>query len=1002
MSEPKLISPMLDGFAMGDPISDRHGVRCCPAMPNHNNERYIVKIISVPASQVQLQALLLTGAYNNEEAARDYFQGLAQGIVEETEILKTLANVEGFLPFDNCQVVPMEKEVGYDVYMLNPYRRSLARHFRRDNLTHLAAVNLGLDMCAALAVCRQSGYLYTNLKPENIFLCGDKEYRIGDIGFLRLDSLKYASLPQRCIGAYTPPEIVDAYSDINTTLDIYAAGLILYQAYNGGVLPFTDRAGSEPLPPPAFADYEMAEIILKACAPDPADRWADPMAMGQALVAYMQRNGANDTPIVTKVEEHDEETFAPESESEETDVANDISLPPVFTVLQEDQICLDEFYALIDSENTPNPDTEIDESLIFPEEDDESEDEDEDDEDLTNLSFLDSMVSDDTAPSEDMADDFSYGELSEDASDILSHADDLISHETPEGVIPPEPIDVPIPEPLPIVPEAVPEEEPEEEPEEVIQEQPEEEPEESSEDASEEEEYDFPVPKKDVAKKVITTVIILLIIAALAFGGWFFYKEYYLRNVTNLTLIGSENRLLVQVDANVADEFLTVICTDTHGNPLEAPVVNGQAEFTGLNPNMLYTVKVEVSGLRKLVGETSDNYTTPVQSNIVSFNAITGNEEGSVILSFTVDGMDADTWTITYSADGEPEQSVSFSGHMVNLSNLTTDKTYTFRISTQESIYITGSNTLEYTAIKPVFAENLAVVAYSGDSLKVSWNAPEGSQVTSWTVRCYSENGFDSTITVEGTTAEFTGITASDAHTVEVTAAGMSSPQRCYVTANAVTVTEVTGQCVDSVNLLVSWAYSGNKPAGKWMVIYTIDGNEQQNVLLSDNNSAVISNFVPNATYHITIQLEDGTTVFGQAVTTQTPEAASFSGYALKANNISGKLCKTPDVADWDRHDLADEDYTDTFAVGTKASVLLRSNRTYARSDDMINIMFIIRDAEGKLVSYNSLRQTWSNLWYRYNCELDIPAIPDAPGDYTLDVCFNGSVVFSSGLHITQ
>ena len=65
MSEPKLISPMLDDFAMGGPISDHHGVRCCPAMPNGSDKRYIVKVISIPASQVQLEAFLLTGIYSS-------------------------------------------------------------------------------------------------------------------------------------------------------------------------------------------------------------------------------------------------------------------------------------------------------------------------------------------------------------------------------------------------------------------------------------------------------------------------------------------------------------------------------------------------------------------------------------------------------------------------------------------------------------------------------------------------------------------------------------------------------------------------------------------------------------------------------------------------------------------------------------------------------------------------------------------------------------------------
>ena len=91
MSEPKLISPMLDAFDMGGPISDHDGVRCCPAMRKDSDEKYIVKIISVPASQTKLDALLLTGAYPTKEAALEYFKELADGIVEEKKILDDLA-----------------------------------------------------------------------------------------------------------------------------------------------------------------------------------------------------------------------------------------------------------------------------------------------------------------------------------------------------------------------------------------------------------------------------------------------------------------------------------------------------------------------------------------------------------------------------------------------------------------------------------------------------------------------------------------------------------------------------------------------------------------------------------------------------------------------------------------------------------------------------------------------------------------------------------------------
>ena len=82
MSESNLVSPLLDGFALGAPMSSRPGVCCCPAMKEGSDQKYIVKILSMPASQTQLDALLLTGAYKDPAAALDYYrQSVDPGIL---------------------------------------------------------------------------------------------------------------------------------------------------------------------------------------------------------------------------------------------------------------------------------------------------------------------------------------------------------------------------------------------------------------------------------------------------------------------------------------------------------------------------------------------------------------------------------------------------------------------------------------------------------------------------------------------------------------------------------------------------------------------------------------------------------------------------------------------------------------------------------------------------------------------------------------------------------
>ena len=108
MSDQKLISPLLDGFTLGNPMSNRSGVRCYPAIKENTDKKYIVKVISIPASQVQLDALLLTGAYKDPGEAMDYFKAQTDAIVEEAEMLQKLARLEGFLPYEGWQVEPME------------------------------------------------------------------------------------------------------------------------------------------------------------------------------------------------------------------------------------------------------------------------------------------------------------------------------------------------------------------------------------------------------------------------------------------------------------------------------------------------------------------------------------------------------------------------------------------------------------------------------------------------------------------------------------------------------------------------------------------------------------------------------------------------------------------------------------------------------------------------------------------------------------------------------
>ena len=959
LPEPKLISPLLDGFAIGAPMSSRSGVCCCPAIKENSDKKYIVKIISIPASQVQLDALLLAKAYKDPADALEYFKSQADGILEEAGFLARLSKLEGFLPFEDWQIVPMKKnELGYDVYLLSPYRRSLEKQMRRKAMTHLDAVNLGLDLCAALSVSRRSGRICADLKPSNVFVSQEKEYRIGDLGFIPMTALRYSSLPDRCRSPYMPPETRDLLGTLNDTVDTYAVGMILYQLYNGGILPDQPEDPAQPLPAPQYADEEMAAILLKACAPKPEDRWNNPIDMGQALVTYMQKYSVNDTPIAPVPEEitTDNTAARPEEVSDRTADSETFRMTPI---------------------ENPQDQRSAETWEIVPEDGVQAQ-----------------------TPEDEAADS------SETTESLPSQEEDTTVPITEE----------PVPEPLPP-------------PGDAPAEQSESEPAPSAEDAFSKELEELNRLLSDVSEekaeatkrvsggkptpplknkseknhsgghRVLITLLVLFLLAAFGFGGFSLYNYYYLQKIDSIDVTGTQNKITVTVKSTADTSSITVTCTDIYGKTMRCPLNGEQAVFTDLSPDSLYKIQLETSGFHRLTGEVSDIFTTDPITQIVDISAITGPEDGSVFLSLTVKGNDPESWTVTCLAEGEESITQDFTGHNVTVKGLTVGKTYSFRIGTADGTQLMGNTQAEFTASSLLLAKDLTVTAHSGSALTLRWTPPE-EPVDLWTVRCYG-SGYDEYQEVSGNEVTFEGINETTAYTVEVTAEGMTQSSRLSVSANPVNITGFhVSEDSENRSLQVSWEYAGVAPQSGWLLMYSIDGNITQNIEETENPALEISPIIPGATYTFTVSSSESISVFNNVHTYTAGKAKVYSGHALTGYKITAKSLVTPRSQNWTQSSISNEDYTSSFTVGQSISLVLHASVNFYLDKEDIDIMYVIRDSEGKVIPGLLGQQTknWHNLWspedYHF-CELTLPRVPDKAGSYTVYVFFDGQSVVS-------
>jgi len=1047
----KRISPLLDNYIIGDPISDHHGICCCPAMNKENDSKYIVKIISIPASQTQVEALLLTGAVENREAAAKYYEERANDLMHEIEILQQLSRQEGFLPCSGYQIVPKEDEIGFDVYILTEYKRSLERQFEKKQLTHLDALNIGLDICSALTACRRGGYIFTNLKPTNIYVSESGEYKISDFGFLKLNSLKYASIPERYIGAYSAPEITDAFSLLNDRIDVYSVGMILYRIYNGGILP---EQHDTVLDAPAYADAELSQIILKACSLNPEDRWQDPAQMGQMLVSYMQKNGVLDTPIVPPApapvaEEPSEEESIPEIPDEieaiedpDADVPAIVGTPEIMNDSAEVETP-DNAEEPIDGENsyiTEEPDlsdciedaenstdsisfvaaeavqlsiddldfsddTKCEESeeqltvtedvsAVEEEPEPETPDELDSSEDVTGEE-QDALVpepapvlqeeSADTQPEE-----ASYYEgVSDEVNEILSKADSLAALQAPEPVVAPEAKEIVIPDPT----------------------------QNSSSDAEESVETDSDISKTneeqedetlmeyyvdipdDAPRKshLVRNIILIVLLLGLLVGGFLFYRFYILQTVEDLRISGNKDQLTITVDSNIDETLLSVSCTEVYTmTNITVPVINGEANFSGLSSGSEYNIEVKISGLHILDGKTKVTYFTPSETKIEEYKVLTGTIPGSAILSFTVSGPNSQRWKFTYSSTGVAPKTAIFEGTALTLNDLVEGKVYTGILEPEDELFITESLEIIFTPSEIIKANDLVITACTDGKLTAQWKAPESVMVESWEVRCYNGINYDQTITTKTTTAEFTGLNSADGFTVEVRATGQSLMQTATVGANSITVSNITADTSRPGIIDLQWDASA-VPANGWIITYDANGCESVTRVAGDMNKAELKPAVPGITYSISIRSADSVQTLCADFECTTPETDKFTlqvgNETITTENIMYSLCKRPANLSWTYQDIPNEDYTSKFKLSQEAAIVMFLNGEFDTVNQDIAVAYVVHDSEDQIISIDSEFLNWNSMWIDKHCHLNVPTLPNAVGNYRVTIYFNGQLV---------
>jgi serine/threonine protein kinase len=149
----------------------------------------------------------------------------------------------------------------------------------------------------ALAAAHGAGLVHRDIKPANLLVAGPDAWKVGDFGIAKSVSTIDPSLTATglVIGtpAYLAPERL-AGGQATPSGDLYALGIILHEALigdrvkQGDVAPPVSPASRLPplesRRPPLPCD--LIEVVQRATAPDPANRFSSAQEMSAALGAH--------------------------------------------------------------------------------------------------------------------------------------------------------------------------------------------------------------------------------------------------------------------------------------------------------------------------------------------------------------------------------------------------------------------------------------------------------------------------------------------------------------------------------------------------------------------------------------------------------------------------------------------------------------------------------------------------------------------------------------------
>jgi serine/threonine protein kinase len=197
--------------------------------------RSALKIISIPQDEDDVKTILASGT--EMESVTEYYKGILKEIVNENEIMAQLKGNSNIVSYEDHQIIRHEDVIGYDILIRMELLTPLLDRMMQKKLDEKEVVRLGIDMCKALELCHRKNIIHRDIKPQNIFISDNGDYKLGDFGIARTIEKTTGGMSKKGTDKYMAPEVYRG-DNYDLTVDLYSLGIVLFSLLNGNRGPF--------------------------------------------------------------------------------------------------------------------------------------------------------------------------------------------------------------------------------------------------------------------------------------------------------------------------------------------------------------------------------------------------------------------------------------------------------------------------------------------------------------------------------------------------------------------------------------------------------------------------------------------------------------------------------------------------------------------------------------------------------------------------------------------